>query len=298
DQLDLIQAEKLAVGKQLDRVQNMMTSGMARKTELYEARARFAKTQADAITALSDLDDKREALQEIVGPLTGALAVLNPDISLSIPDPETPQHWMELAVAQNPRVIMQQQQVEISRYEIRLNKAGHLPTVDFTARVNELDSGGSVLGNDNELETTEFVLRLNLPIYQGGAVTSNTRRSSQLHQKALQDLTSIQRTVRRAAKSAYNGIVRAISLVDAQKETVSAQQLALLARQQGYRSGLYTNLDVLDAERDVFEAKRDLARARYDYLLNHLSLKHSIGSLNEQDIADINRMLQPAASRT
>ena len=102
----------------------------------------------------------------------------------------------------------------------------------------------------------------------------------------------MQRAVQRAARAAYHGIISAISKVRALDKSVKSQELALQSRQQGYRSGLFTSLDVLDAERDVYEAKRDYARARYEYLINSLSLKHSVGTLSEADLEGINRWLE------
>jgi outer membrane protein len=109
----------------------------------------------------------------------------------------------------------------------------------------------------------------------------------------MQDLTAIQRSVQRAARAAYYGIISAISKVNALDKSVSAQQLALQSKQQGNRSGLYTSLDVIDAERDVYEAKRNYARARYEYLLNTLRLKHAVGTLSEADVESINVWLRP-----
>ncbi len=293
DEVSFALAEKLAVEKQLELVQGMMASGMARRTELYDARARYASVEADEISAQSNLDDKRQALREMVGELSGELAALQSELLLVEPDPREPESWMQAAIRQNPRVLLQSKSVQVSRYEVLLQRAGHLPTIDLTARFNDTDSEGSLFGGGNEVETNEILFRLNVPIYQGGIVSSRTRRSQQLHLKAQQDLTAIQRSVQRAARAAYFGIISAISKVRALEQAVSAQELALQARQQGYRSGLYTSLDVLDAERDVFEARRDYARARYDYLLNTLRLKHAVGTLAEADLEAINRFLRP-----
>ena len=292
DAVGFASAEKLAVEKQLELVQSMMSSGMARKTELYDARARYASVEADEIGAQSTLDDKLQGLREMVGELEGDLATLKTELDLVRPDPLDPKSWMQAAIEQNPRVLLQLKTVQVSRYEIMLQKAGHMPTVDLTARYNDRDSEGSLFGGGNEVETTELMLRLNIPIYQGGIVTSRSRRAQQLHQQALQELTAMQRAVQRAARAAYYGIISAISKVNALDKSVSAQQLALQSRQEGNRSGLYTSLDVLDAERDVYEAKRDYARARYDYLLNTLRLKHAVGTLDEADVESINVWLQ------
>jgi len=290
DEVDFTGAEKVAVKKQLELVQSMMSGGMARKTELYDAQARYASVEADEISASSNLDDKMQALREMAGELSGELARLKSELNLVHPEPRDPESWMQAAIKQNPRVVLQSRAVQVSRYEVSLQKAGHMPTLDLTARLNDRDTESA--GATNEAETREVLIRLNIPIYQGGIVTSRTRRSQQLYQKALQDLTEIQRAVQRAARSAYHGIISAISKVGALAKSVKSQELALQAKQSGYRSGLYTNLDVLDAERDVYEARRDYARARYEYLISSLSLKHSVGTLSEADLKAVTLWVQ------
>lgn len=296
DEVSLVKAEKMAVGKQLELVQGMMKSGMARKTELYDAQARYASVEADEISALSDRDDKIQALKEMTGNLSSDLATLKQDLKLIHPEPRNPENWMQASIKQNPRVILQRHALDVSRHEVRLQKSGHFPTLDLTARLNNRDSE-SILFSGNETETTEILLRLNVPIYQGGITNSRTRRSQQLHMKAKQDLTEMQRAVQRSARAAYHGVISAISKVGALAKSVKSQELALHSKQQGYRSGLYTSLDVLDAERDAYEAKRDYARARYDYLMNSLRLKHAVGTLNQSDLQAINIWLKSGPAR-
>jgi len=73
---------------------------------------------------------------------------------------------------------------------------------------------------------------------------------------------------------------------------VEAQKLTLESKREGYKSGLYTNLAVLDAERDFYFAKKDATQAQYDYLLNSLRLKHAAGVLVEEDLRYINQRLK------
>jgi outer membrane protein len=42
-------------------------------------------------------------------------------------------------------------------------------------------------------------------------------------------------------------------------------------------------------------ALRDFANARYDYVVNSLQLKQSAGTLNPQDLADLNNWLSATA---
>lgn len=291
DEVVFAGAEKASVGKQLELVQSMMRGGTARKTELYDAQARYASVEADEISAISVQDDKLQALKEMAGDLSSEPAKLKKTLMLIQPQPNDPESWMQAAVKQNPRVVQLSHAVEVSRHEIELQQSGHAPTLDLTARMNRRDAGGGISGA-SDVETSDILLRLSVPIYQGNIVNSRTRRSQQLHQKALMDLTEMQRAVQRSARAAYYGVISAISKVAALEKSVRSQELALNSKQRGYRSGLYTSLDVLDAERDAYEARRDHARSRYEYLLNSLRLKYAVGTLNVSDLENINNWLQ------
>jgi len=51
------------------------------------------------------------------------------------------------------------------------------------------------------------------------------------------------------------------------------------------------NIDVLNAQSQLFQTKRDLAQARYNVLLGTLKLRQAAGTLTEEDVASINRLL-------
>ena len=76
------------------------------------------------------------------------------------------------------------------------------------------------------------------------------------------------------------------------KQTLIAHELTLKALGLGFKSGLNTNIQVLDAERDLFQAKKDFAQSRYDYLINSIRLKKVTNNLTEQDILAINKWLE------
>jgi outer membrane protein len=50
-------------------------------------------------------------------------------------------------------------------------------------------------------------------------------------------------------------------------------------------------MDLIIAEREHLGVLRDYSRARYNYLLNTLKLKHVVGSLTPDDLAKIDEWL-------
>jgi len=131
-----------------------------------------------------------------------------------------------------------------------------------------------------------------VPIFQGLSVLSRTREAIQLHRAAKEELEKEIRSVKRKTKAAFLGVKSAMENAEAYKQSVLSNHMALEAKRQGFRSGLFPSLAVLDAERDLHRAKQDYARAHYEYILNGLRLKKAAGTLSEEDIAGINEWLQ------
>ena len=82
-----------------------------------------------------------------------------------------------------------------------------------------------------------------------------------------------------------------VSRVLAQKQSIRSAQAALEATEAGYDAGTRTIVDVLSAQQALYGAKRDYANARYDYVFDLLQLKQAAGTLDIEDISEINSWL-------
>jgi len=78
-----------------------------------------------------------------------------------------------------------------------------------------------------------------------------------------------------------------ISSISAYEQSVTSAASALEAVEAGFNVGTRTTLDVLDAMQSLYDSEEELADARYDYIINILTLKSSAGILTEQDLIDI-----------
>ncbi|MCW9025538.1 MAG: TolC family outer membrane protein [Gammaproteobacteria bacterium] len=288
DQYSFSQAEKNAVKRQLTLANTRHRMGLARITDKLDAEARFALVDSTTIENRFALEDAYQILAESTGSTVAKLATLKTGIELQRPDPESLQEWIDRATSSNPDLIIQRHAVEIARHENDRQRAGHLPTVELVARQNYRDTDGTLFGGGSEVKNRDLLLRLSVPIYEGGYTSSRSRESAALFSKSRQDLEQTKRQVTRETTSAYYGVISAISKVQALKRALISQERALDAKRKGFKSGLNTNIQVLDAERDFYLAKKDYAQSRYDYLLNSLRLKKVTGSLVEQDLLAIN----------
>ena len=208
------------------------------------------------------------------------------------PEPADIQFWIDLAKENNLTLIAANEGVAAAQKEIDKQRGGHYPSLDLVVRHGdvdsdrELDSVNNAGGND--IKTNLIALQLTVPLYTGGSVRSRTRQAVMKYEQALQQRTQQHRLVNRETRAAYKSITSAMSRVVALKDSVRAQESVLKGKTKGYRAGINTLLEVLDAEQDLYSTKRDLAQAVYEYVLNSLRLKQQVGSLNESDLANIN----------
>ena len=126
-------------------------------------------------------------------------------------------------------------------------------------------------------DDTRVGIVLDVPIYQGGRVTSRTRQAKLLLDATGQDLDDVQRGVVRQAQDSYRAVLAGIQEVEAFRQAMISAESALEATQAGFEVGTRTIVDVLIAEQRKYQAQRDNSVARHAYILRHLQLKAVVG---------------------
>lgn len=292
DNLELAIAERRAIFRQLELARSRLEVGLGTSTDLHDARARFELAQAQEIRAQQALEDAHQALRELVGRRIEKLEGLKQDSPLSPPSPEDPGTWVERSKANNLDLISATLNEEISKREVSRQKARRMPSVDLVVSHNVADDDGSVGGGAVEQTATAARLQLEIPIFQGGGISADSRAASYRYQAAGQQTEAALRAATRNTRSAYLEVTTSAREAVALDQAVVASEKALESRKEGFEAGLNTNLDVLDAQRDLFQARRDYLDARYQYITNRLQLYGVAGELGVEDLETVNDWLE------
>jgi len=287
DQVEYAGIEQAAVAKHFELAQSRSDMGLVPITDLHDAKARLAATEAQAIEARNKLADALQALSEVTGGPVDDLLPLGPNVKFKGPQPAALDSWLKGAEDGNPAIELAKKTVEVAEFEVKRQNAGHYPTLDLVGSYDDEDTEDSLFGGSSEVETYKVGVQLTVPIYQGGEVSSKVRSARHQVSIAQEDLTKQTRSVERKTRSAFLGVESSLKRVDALAQSVAANKLALEAKQDGFMSGLFSSLGVLDAERDLAMVSIDHAQARYDYILNSLRLRQAVGTLSEKDLRDL-----------
>lgn len=293
DTLTTVQAQKRAVGEQLEFAQRNFDIGAATITDTREAQARHDLVDAQEIAATNDLQVKRLALEQLVGQTPLQPLPLAQPVQLPALQPASVSPWVEQAENEQPLVRQARLALDMAELETRKAETGHLPTVDLQASygVQRNPDGTTTIPIKNRIHQSQVGVTLNMPLFAGFAVQNRVKETLSLEEKARADLDNARRQSAQAARQAFYGVQSGTGQVKALEAAVASSQSALEANQLGYQVGVRINVDVLNAQSQLYQAQRDLAQARYNVLVGQLKLRQAAGQLQMQDIHSLNQLI-------
>ena len=295
DSLELVQAQKKAVGEQLASANRNFEVGTTTITGVRDAQARFDLTTAQEIAAANDVRIKRLALDLVVG-LSNAKPKRLADNSQLVKAPsDDVNFWVSQSEQVSPAVRQAQLGLEVATLEVSKAQAGHKPTLDAQISYGGIRNvaGSSTQSVPSHIYNPSAAIVLNLPIFSGFATDYRIQETVSLESKARADLEAAKRNTAQATRTAYFGLVSGLSQVKAYEAAEASSQSSLDANKLGYSVGVNINIDVLNAQSQLYQTKRDLAKARYDVLVGTLKLRQATGNLTPQDLQPINALLTP-----
>ncbi|MDH5256793.1 MAG: TolC family protein, partial [Gammaproteobacteria bacterium] len=180
-------------------------------------------------------------------------------------------------------------EADLIREKMEVLRAGHFPTLDFNASYGYNKSGGAFF--EKSLNAV-ISLDLNMTVFEGNILASKIRQQKFMFDQKIQEIEAKEREILQQTRSAYLGVLAGMSYVKALNQAMKSSEQALKATNAGFDVGTRTAIEVLDAQRDLFRSQRDFSSARYEYMLNMLRLKMSVGLLSIDDLEQINSWLQ------
>ncbi|WP_097462336.1 TolC family outer membrane protein [Mangrovitalea sediminis] len=297
DNLTTAKASEAAIKRQWEQAKEQYDVGLIAITGVQEARASYDASISQRISAENNLDIAKEKLARLTGEAEDNLDNLEQDFPVGAPQPNNPKAWEKQSLAQNWSVKSAEYKLQASGQNLKVQKSGYYPTVSLTADYTKNDLNGSSItqtGNGWSRDAT-IGLQLKMPLYEGGGTQASVRRARATYNLTDEQLSTARRNVSLSARTIFRTINSDIETVAAQRQTIVSSRSALEATRAGYTVGTRNIVEVLNAEQAYYVALKNYANARYDYVINTLTLKQVAGTLSPQDLIDLNHWLSAGA---
>jgi protease secretion system outer membrane protein len=264
----------------------LFEKGEGTKTDMLETQARLDIAEAQLTEAQDNAVAARETLAGVIGMDPGQLDKLGEGFHPASITPGSFEEWEKIAREHNHELASARLAVENARLEISKNRAGHYPRIDFVAAYSKGNSE-SINTYDQATVNRTVGVQVNLPIYQGGAISATTRQAAAGYERAQSDLDARTNKIMVELRKAHSIVLSSVHKIEALEKAVESGKLLMKATEQSIKGGVRINLDLLNAQQQLYTSQRDLAQARYSYLIGLLRLRGAAGTLDATSVREI-----------
>ncbi|MBA2651356.1 MAG: TolC family outer membrane protein [Tatlockia sp.] len=297
DTLNFAEAKKRANKRQFDQAEQRFKVGLDAITSVYEAKAAYDQSVALVISAKNNQINQNENLRKLTNHVYEFLSPLRDSrIPLIRPEPDNVNEWVNTGLRQNYKLFAAKFGLMAARELIKAQSSGNWPILSLQGSSTQTHNGNFATNQNSILlpskqTVSNVAVTMNFPVFQGGLVQAQTRQAQFDFQMTSEKLEQIYRDVEVNSRIAFNTIVDGISKVKADRQTIISQKNSLESTEAQFQVGTRTMVDVVNAQQRLFEAQQQLASDQYTLINSILYLKYLSGTLNVNDLEEINSWL-------
>ncbi|MEO5368864.1 MAG: TolC family outer membrane protein [Magnetococcus sp. DMHC-1] len=259
-------------------------AGESTATDVETSSSRAEQAEASYVQSLNTLEKAAIAFREVVGANPSPDMTL-PELSWREPvdwlEPEKMQEQLQKWIENRPDIQATRSRLEAAQYAIKIERAGHYPTVDLSFRSSrswDSELGGSSGASvKNTVDAQSLLLNLNVPLFSGGETNARIREAKGRKENMLATLQAVRDQAMRDANQARMDIKnQQVSIIWLSKALQSSEK-ALAGMEEEFQAGTRTLLDLLDAQYEVFTLGTNLVRNRYQEQLARVRLWQALG---------------------
>ncbi|UFN51004.1 TolC family outer membrane protein [Roseomonas sp. OT10] len=263
--------------RQLDATNERFRVGEITRTDVAQAESRLAAARSAREDAEGQLQIARTTFQRVTGIAPSRLTAPQP---LRLPV-RSAQEAAQVAAVNNPNVVAALFDEAAARDFIDVQLAALLPQAGVQAQAFRNDNSSA---DGTRVTGGALTATLSVPLYQGGAEYAAVRQARQDASRLRQLVDDARRTAVQQSSQAWETLISARAVVEANRAQIRAAEVALDGVQREAVVGSRTTLDVLNAEQELLNARVTLIRALAAVVTGSYSIATSIGRLTAQDL--------------
>lgn len=280
-QIVVIRKQNLAfLQEQLNAANARLQVGEGTRTDVSQAEAQLAGSQALLAAAIAQLKQSEATYVQVVGDAPKGIKQPSPATKAL---PGSLDAAVATAIREHPYVLAALHAVDAAGYQVKSAEGTLLPGVVIQGNVGRnWTNEPSTFGTNPDNTVGSVTAQLKIPIYQGGAEYGNIRKAKETLGEQRIKVDSARASVQQQVTSAYAQMEAAMSAISAARKQLSAANLALQGVIEERNVGQKTTLDVLNAQQRVLEAKESLVSYQRNSVVASYSVLAASGRLTVQ----------------
>jgi outer membrane protein len=180
---------------------------------------------------------------------------------------------------EHPAILGAMYDVDVAQLAISIAESSLWPNVSVQGSVSRSRQSDTTLGT-NGTDQASVLGTMQVPIYDGGTASSQTRQAKELTMQSRNVLEQVRGQALTAVIGAWVTNEGARVGLAASESEVRAAEIALSGVQKEAQAGQRTTLDVLNSQQDLISARARLIAAQRDRVVATYTLLSAIGRLD------------------
>jgi outer membrane protein len=247
------------------------------RTDVAQAEAQLAAGQSQMLRAESNLTTSKAAYRRVIGSKPGRL---QPGLPVDRLSPRTLAAAIEAGTTGNPAVTAAMYGVDVAELQMKISEGALYPTVSLLGNLRRSHEDGLI----PEQSSASVLLRVTVPLYQGGVEYSTIRQSKETLAQRRLDLAATRDQARATVVQVWGELEAAKAQIQAAQEQVRTAEVALNGVRMEARLGMRTTFDELNAQQALVNAQLNLVTARHNRVVGSYNLLSAVGRLSPQTL--------------
>jgi outer membrane protein TolC len=264
----------------LENVRWQYKFGNAAEYDLLRAEVQFANTEPLVSTAENNLELATNSLKALLSIPIEQTLVLDGSFEYQDVTPSEVESARQNAVTRNPGLAQIALQESLATQNIAVVKADYFPALSLVGSYGwQTQDNTYKVGQYKWANTLSVGLHMTYTLFDGfstrSRVASAKSSRSQIHYQRLKAEEGLRIQIR----SAESQMDEARKRINAQQKSLSQAEKALQISQTRYKSGIGTQLELLDTQVAMTRAQTNYSQAIFDYLTAKADWQYYAGSL-------------------
>ncbi len=259
---------------QMKRGEALMNAGSMSRVDYVQLESQYQTDKYNVVTAESTYETYKMQLKQLLE--LGIDYDMQID-SISFDDEEIMQPLpnkvdvYNTAIAWLPEVQQSALQQDMSELDIKIAKAGYLPTISLSGSVGTGTNSSSDYSFGNQMKQNfneQIGVTLSIPIFDAKQTKTSVAKARVSKLNTILDYRSMLNSVAQTIETAYLDARNSQAQYVSGKETLRSAELTDELTNEQFKLGLVNTLDLLSSHNSLLTARLQLLQAKYMALLN------------------------------
>jgi len=257
-------------------VRSRFKSGLVVKNDLLRAEVRIAELKQERLQAQSQVDAANAMLNVAMGVEIDRSFQLQTPLERMSEKPDCLGTWISTSLENRPDLEQIRIQEIIAQKEVKKAKAAHLPGLYLLGSYEINSEDFSETGNDY---TVGAIMRFNL--FSGFGKQSKVKEAMADVRRTHAMARRLEQDIKVETRQAFFQAQSAFERIGVAKAAVAQADEGLRIVRNRYENGLFTIVNLLDAEVALQQARNNYLRSLHDFKVAMARLNLAAGTVNE-----------------